>query len=320
MRSPALLIILVVLAAGCIGQSTPTTQIESADLVIAANQPTVPAAPTAGSDFTARFTVSNQHKDRVATGVGVWIFDTGKCKLVRIGDKPVTEFQSYYDQNRIWPGLAFAASPYRTDFAPGQTEVVRMTLTAPSTTEMANLPATCPIRYKVDYSFTARTEMGIEVISTNRLQEVEVQTGARPTAERTLFIGGGPIRVQLDPTSALPVETGRKISFTVTIKNDGEGEFSKVDEGKLKMKVPAGMTVPTDLNGKPCGDFFTLSGDSWVNARKIDVVQKVSNPVTCTFTAPGSDKVPIQQQLTFSAELPYDYNYFGQEIAVPITP
>jgi hypothetical protein len=326
MRYPLIALIGIMLIAGCVGQTTqPSTQIEAADVITAASQAPVPANPAAGSDFTASFTITNQHKDRIAKAVGAWIFDTGRCTLNRIGDKSVDAVSYFYDTNKVWPAFTFLDEPYRTDFAPGQTEVVRLSLTAPGSAAIAGLPSTCPIRYKVDYNFTAQSEMSVDVISTGRLNQIETQTGARPVTQRTLFVGGGPIRVLLEPTTTLPVETStadvpKKLSFTLTITNEGAGEFPVVEKYGLSIKVPAEFGVPTELGGKPCGDFFDFQAGGGINSRPIELIQKSSNPITCTFTTPGTDVVPIQRQFTIFTSMPYKYDYFGPEISVPITP
>ncbi len=328
MKLPLFAVVLIIAVAGCIGQDGNTggqKKVESPDLIVTSKQSVVPSQPNADSDFVVRIAVNNQHKERVAKSVGVWIFDTGKCRLNKIGDTETSALQSYYAQSKIWPAFTFAGDKtgyeqYRTDFQSGQTEEIKLSLTAPGSQEIAGLPGSCPIRYKVDYKFTARSEMGFDVVSTDRLNQMEMEKGARPVKKENLFIGGGPIRVTLEPTSTLPVETGRKISYTLAVENKGTGEFSRIAQNGLIMKVPADFTIPVELGDGPCGDYFTKQGDVWKNSRQIDLVQKTSNDITCTFQAPASSTVPVQKQYVVSTELNYTYDYFGQEINVPVTP
>jgi hypothetical protein len=323
MKNLIIVLMAAVLIAGCTGQWTPGqggTTVEPADVMVAANEPTIPSAPAAGSEFTARFTVTNQHKTNKATDVGVWIYDIGKCKLDRIGGLDAQK------TGGIWPGLVLetgAGVANIEDFAAGQQEVVTMSMTAPSSSEIAGLSYNCPIKYFINYTYTAKSSVTVDVMSPSRLRQIETQLGERPVYTRTLNVGAGPIRVMFEPTSTMPIENGDKLSYQVTLKNDGTGDYASVLPGQLVMKLPKEFAAILDQNGKACGGFFEGAGETdnvaaYKNFRKIDVIEMASNPITCEFTVPTD--VTVEQEYAITAELPYSYGYFGQVISVPITP
>ncbi|MFH0829994.1 MAG: hypothetical protein V1887_02430 [Candidatus Aenigmatarchaeota archaeon] len=329
MNRAVLGIIAIVLIAGCVGQTDSTgggTNIGTADVIVATNEPTIPAQPVASSAFTARFTVRNQDADKTAKSVGIWIFDTGRCTLKNINGKDAAVMIVEQGTQTVWAGLDVpsAQGPKRMiDFSPGQQEVVRLDLDAPSTEQIAGLAATCPIRYKVNYSFDAVTEVTIQAISQDRLATREAETGTRPVYTRTLNVGAGPIRVMIEPKSAMPIQTGRTLSAELTVTNEGTGEFSKVDTGRLSFTLDKDWTPALNGDGQACGGFFDVKDSAdgksktYTNSRPFDVLQGTSNPITCQWTAPA---VSLEKEFVIQARLPYEYEYFGREISVPITP
>jgi len=312
-----------VVVAGCPAQpldwiqGTGETNIESADLIVAVNEPVIPSSPFADTDFTARFTVKNVHEKKKAENVSVWIYDTGKCEILKIGGLEPEKVGSE------WAGLNIQTAEgivHRTDFAPGQEERIRLDMRAPTSSEIAGLPYTCPIRYRITYDFVAASSVTVDVMSSDRLKQIETQTGQRPSYARTLNVGPGPIRIFIEPRSSLPVESGRKLRLELIVQNDGTGEFPSIEPGKLVLKLPKDFE-PVLSDGKLCGGFFEVKGEeenivSYVNFRKIDLIEKKSNAIMCEFAAPD---VAVEKEYTITAELPYSYGYFGKEISVPIT-
>ena len=325
MKKLMLVLIAAVLVAGCAGQPPSTNQgggtnVEAADVMVATNEATIPASPAADTDFTARFTVKNQHKDNKAENVGVWIYDTGKCTITKIGGLDAANVGG------LWPGLQIdigGQEPLHvTEFAPGQEELVKLEMKAPTSAQIGGLSYNCLIRYLVNYSFTAKSSMTVDVMSSDRLRQVETQLGSRPTYTRTLNVGAGPIRILMEPTSAMPIEAGKKLAFEITLKNEGTGDYASVLPGKLAFKLPMEFK-PVLSNNLACGGFFDSGTEkdnivTYTNFRKIDLIEKQANPITCEFNVPTS--VSVEQEYVMTAELPYLYGYFGEEISVPITP
>jgi hypothetical protein len=325
MNKLIIVLMAAVLVAGCPSQPISFNQgggtnVAGADIMVATNEPTIPSSPAAGTDFTARFTVKNQQTAEKALNAGVWIYDTGKCKLDKIGGLPTQSIGG------IWPALVIvtnSGTQYVSDFAPGQQELVRLDMTAPSSNDIAGLSYSCPIRYLINYSFTAKSSVTVDVMSHDRLNQIETQTGERPVYTRTLNEGAGPIRIQMEPTSPMPIENGGKLSMEITLTNEGTGEYPSVLPGQLTMKLPMEFKPVLDSQGKLCGGYFETGAEAnnivnYTNYRKIDLVQNKANPITCEFTVPSS--VTVEQEHVISAELPYSYGYFGTEIDAPITP
>gem|GEM_PF-4188233 len=312
----AIMVLAVVAAAGCTGQQMPWnsgtggTNVESADLIVATNQPTIPSSPAADTSFTSRFTVKNQHTTKTAQEVGAWIYDTGKCTITAIGDAAPTKEGSEF------AGFTIGNS-HTTPFMPGQQEVVKLTVKAPSSVEIAKLPYTCPIRYRVSYKFDATSSVTADIISASRLNQLESQAGERPTYARTLNVGPGPMRIMMEPISTLPVQTGGELILEITVKNEGDGDIPSASIAANSLS----FTVPDGFTNADCGGYFDCANNVCISARKIDLVQKQSSPMTCKFTVPDDKAVPVEKEYTITASLPgYSYSYFGQEIDVPITP
>ena len=313
------------MVAGCTGQAIPWTpntggtNIEPADVIVASNEPVIPSEPSADTIFTARFMVKNQHENNKANNVGVWIYDTGKCTLNKVNSLTAEKVGGF------WAGLMIetsAGTEHITDFAPGQQESVRMDLKSPSSSETVNLAYSCPIRYMINYSFEAKSSVTTDVMALDRLKQIETQTGERPVYTRTLNVGAGPIRIMLEPISSMPIEAGKTLRFEITLKNEGTGEYPSVMPDQLTLKVPKDFEPVLDDNNRACGGFFwggTPDGETiikYTNGRKIDLIEKQANPITCEFTT--KTDVNIEKEYVITANLPYSYGYFGQEITVPI--
>jgi hypothetical protein len=325
-RSLALALIAIIVASGCVGQSGGgVTNVESQDVIIANNEPTIPASPVAGTVFTARFTVKNQHEERTAKDVSVTIFDVGKCTLNTINGEDAGKVVQGEGAARTWPGLMIQATgglKHVTDFAPGQTEVIRLDLTAPTREQMQGLRSECPIRYRISYGFDAVSEVTVQAISADRIAAVEAETGARPSFARTLNIGAGPIRVFIEPKSQLPVESGQPLRLEMQIKNEGAGEFNKIEPNELILTLDPAWVAELN-NGFACNSFYVTKDanseptGTYLNEQAINLVQKQSNVIRCAWTAPS---VALEKQYVIQTKLPYSYEYFGQPITVPISP
>jgi len=319
-------LVAVVMVAGCTGQTLGDQggdTIEEADVIVATNEPVIPSQPAAGTDFTARFTVKNQHKANRAENVGAWIYDTGKCAVLFINGVEVTKDTPV---NGLLPGLPVTDGKLMT-FMPGQQELIKLILKAPSSESIGGLPYSCPIRYNVNYDFTAKSSMMFDVMSTTRFEQLEAQTGERPVYTRTLNVGAGPIRVILEPISTLPVEAGRKtFRFEMTVKNEGTGDYAKIKKGELVLRIPEEFEVEDETSA--CGAFFardvsleTTGTMAFTNSlRTIDLIEKQSSPIICEFKTPLATAVPVEKKYSISTEMKYSYSYYGEEISVPITP
>lgn len=312
-------IIFVIAIAGCVGQTDGPTQADIADVLVTENQPVIPSQPTAGGSFTVRLTVENQHGTEFADGVEAYLFDSGKCKVDKINDALPVESEGPYS--------LLGEKPLR--FAPGQQELVKMSFNAPSQQEIVGLGATCPIRYKVKYDFSAKSESSFDVISTSRLEQLETEKGERPVSERTLNIGPGPIRISVEPKTPLPAVTGSKLPIEIFVRNVGKGNIKNgaIEQEKLELTIPDDIEIDLDREtetGTLCnGKFKLVSGTEkkYTNVKEIQFVKGQTNPITCYLKAPDESKVSTERQYTISAKIDnYQYEYFGQEINVAIKP
>ena len=312
-------VVFIVAIAGCVGQTDGPTQTDIADVLVTENQPVIPSQPTAGGSLTVRFSIKNQHPIEFADNVEAVLFDSGKCGVDKINDAaPVAKGGSY---------ALLGEKPLR--FAPGQQELVKMSFNAPSQQEIVGLGATCPIRYKVKYDFSAKSEASFDVMSTSRLEQLETEKGERPTSERTLNVGPGPIRISVEPKTPLPAVTGSKLPIEVFVRNVGKGNIKDGEIGPERLELTIPDDIESDLDreteiGTLCnGKFKLVSGTEkkYSNAKKIQFVKGQTNPITCYLKAPDESKVATERQYTIGAKINnYQYEYFGQEINVAIKP
>lgn len=317
-------IALALLVSGCVGQTAGPTQTDIADVLVATNQPVIPSQPTAGSSFTVRLAVENQHGTEFADGVEAYLFDSGKCRVSSINENndPSPDKDGKY--------ALLENQPLR--FAPGQQELVKIVFDAPPANQIVGLSATCPIRYKVAYDFAAKSEMSLDVLNEQRLEQIEAEKGERPTSERTLNIGPGPIRISVEPRTALPVVTDRKMQIEVFVKNIGNGnlEDGAIPMGALSLTIPKDISVDKESEGAEntlCNGKFEApktnddGSITYTNAASIQFVKGQTNPITCYLLAPSKETVSTQKQYTISSSIDkYKYEYFGKEIDVTIKP
>jgi len=312
----------VLLVSGCVGQNAGPTQTDIADVLIATNQPVIPSQPTAGSSFTVRLAVENQHGTEFADGVEAYLFDSGKCKVSSVNDKSKSP-----DKDGKYALLE--NQPLR--FAPGQQELVKIVFDAPPANQIVGLSATCPVRYKVAYDFAAKSEMSLDVLNEKRLEQIEAEKGERPTSERTLNIGPGPIRISVEPRTALPVVTDRKMQIEVFVKNIGNGNLKDgiIQMDNLELTIPKDISVDKEpegaddtlCNGKFHKPVATDKGITYTNTENIQFVKGQTNPITCYLLAPSKETVSTQRQYTIIASIgKYKYEYFGKQIDVTIKP
>ncbi len=325
------IIVFTLIIAGCVGQSVGPTQADIADVLTATNQPVIPSQPTAGSSFTVRINVQNQHATEFANGVEAWLFDTGKCTATKINDVEVSPASKKEQGYALLEGMPLSLEETPLRFAPGQQEVVKINFNAPRSEEIVGMSATCPIRYKVKYDFSAKSEMSFDVISEERLAQIEAEKGERPVSERMLNIGPGPIRISVEPKTSLPVVTGRKMQIEVYAKNVGNGNMpdGEIPKEKLELRIPNDIKVDTELEGGEatlCNGKFTYVDEqgkhrTYKNAEEIQFVKGQTNAITCYLKAPDATVVSTERQYTIGAVIQdYKYEYFGQDINVVIKP
>ncbi len=188
------------------------------------------------------------------------------------------------------------SAPEGQTYMPLQTELFEWTFTAPTNDEIGNMPAKCPIRYKISYDFTAKTQVDVTVISPEKIRELQ-RSGKYEPITPTQTKGIGPIKIDISFGAKQPIKSGDVLPVFITIEDKGTGIYGSVPAGSLKLSVPA------DFEVKSCSK-FEENGDVYENNVDIPMIKKRSPQIRCSFIMPD---VTDMRTYYIKAELSYNY-------------
>jgi hypothetical protein len=157
MKKLFLTLILVLLVSGCtipfLSSSTTTVKELPPDVISISNITVLPSTSVRVKDeFSIYFELSNQEEFDY-TPVNYNLYDTGLCTP-----------KGGYPDISINPPEGSLQS-----FAPKEIRQIEWTFQAPSTDTIANLTVTCPIRFRFDFSYNAKSEVDVLVIDSGYL-------------------------------------------------------------------------------------------------------------------------------------------------------
>ena len=275
------------------GENVNKTEL-SADLIVIQNLNVIPNPPiNAGDQFSVSFEIKNQDEiNDVNTSYS--LFDTGLCKK--------TEGEESKSLGIL---------------APLQTEFIQWSFNAPRNDEIAYLPTKCPIRFKANYTFEARSQIDVNIISKDRLSQLQ-KTGNQPTFTPSLTIGRGPVKIYLSFGAQLPARNESALPIFITVEDKGNGLLKEIPNNSLKLKVPY------DFNFSDCPKFSLEKNESGYNIYQnnvvIPIIKKKTSQIRCSFTTPNSTAINNLEKTYFiTASLNYDYEIVG-ETSVDIKP
>lgn len=339
MKKIILGLILVLLIAGCSGLPDLSTLLNggggnnvnktelSPDLIVIQNINVVPSPPlNAGDDFTVSFEIKNQDDINEVRNVNYELYDWGICT-------PPTQTSG-----------SFAS------LAPLETEFEQWGFKAPDNSQIGYLPTKCPIRFKANYSYTVASQIDVDVISQDRLGQLQ-RAGTPPSFTPNLVVGRGPIKVYFSIGAQMPVKEGTTIPVFIQVEDKGTGLFGDITPGHLYINFPQEFTVTdcgtkfgpaaspmttfcagnynqpiTDTNsfcdvnndGKiDVRDVASLSsGITYDNTGNITMIDKSSPQMRCSVTVPSVD---VERTFYISGYLSYTYDVDG-ETSVNVKP
>jgi hypothetical protein len=172
------------------GQTGEVTEFPP-DIITISNENVIPNPVSAEDVFTVSFEVKNIDDINEINNVKVELFDWGLCNPNIGSDWTVDQGMYIRDLGTL---------------SPQQTEFIEWQFSAPSNDQIANLPAECPIRYKVVYDFVANTQTNMLVISSDRLAQLQ-RAGQNPTFTSSETIGRGPVKINIEFGTTLPIRT-----------------------------------------------------------------------------------------------------------------
>jgi hypothetical protein len=318
MKKVILLSILsVLLISGCVempeafksifpGAGGPEVKELPPDVIAVENINVIPNPPiNTGDQFSVSFEIKNREETKEVPTVTVQLFDYGLCK-------PELDTSEWVKQA---DGISYKKE-YTQGFAPLQTELVEWLFTAPTTAEIGNLPSKCPIRFKISYNFTSLSRVDVNVISYERLRQIQ-RAGNVSTFIPTVNVGRGPVKIYFTFGTSLPIRTSTEsfesiLPVFITIEDKGTGLLSDIQENELYIFYPPQFTVSSP--GK-----FECSDGVCRNNQEIPMIKKKSPPLRISFKMPDESVVPIERTFFISAEMNYTYDITG-ETEVEIEP
>jgi hypothetical protein len=341
MKNIVLGLFLILLFAGCIGMpdifgnlipgGNKVNKTEmSSDLVVIQNINVMPSnSVSAGDEFSVSFEIKNQDDINEVNDVYYNLYDWGLCS----------------------PSSGEVTEGTFDSLAPLQTEFKQWNFKAPDNSQIGRLPIKCPIRFKANFSYTVTSQIDIDVISKDRLDQLQ-RAGTPPSFTPTQTIGRGPIKIYFEIGSELPVRENKTIPIFITIEDKGQGIYGEIPNNTLLITFPPLFSIsdctkfecgsvsycsshfgPVTKDNKVCdinndgkidvkdiGYFAATSSTNGVECRnkeKIPMIKKVSPQMRCSVKVPES--VDIEKTFYISGQLGYTYDVNG-ETSVNVKP
>ncbi len=300
----ALLLISVVAVAGCIsgggfqglfGQPGEVKE-APADVIQVSDINIIPSSVSPDETFELNFKVINTG-DFPVENVGVLLYDWGLCTA-----STTTGF------------TAVGSSAYFKDMGelvPQQTEFFELGFTAPTKAQTGGLEATCPVRWKVNYTMESVSTSTAQVINADELKRLQ-RSGESASFSPTTTIGPGPVKISLSWGASLPVKSGNTLPLFIQVEDKGTGALRDIVTGNLDLRIPKDLTMDTDNCGGYFKDTTNTDGDFkiYTNNKTINMVQKESIQVRCGLTAPSVD---VTKVFTVIANYTYSYDLAAEQ-------
>src|SRR3989344_8232809 len=324
-----LLMALVVFSSACVslsdmfqGSFGKTTVEETADIVVMQSKQTIPNPPVlAGNDFIVAFTLRNDDVKQDVSNVGLKLYNWGPCTANKDKFEP--------DPDEWTPDVPSNPKTYTRTFAelvPQQEESIELAFTAPSNQQIGFLRTTCPIKWLVEYKFSARSQDDFTIISATKQKQLQRAGQPWEGTDEAPLAGIGPVKVLFRWLSQIPVQSKGPLQFTLQVVDRGPGWSKEAAKGSMFLKIP----LDWGDEGNACTDKFERIDDEnafavYRNAKAINLIKRESAEISCKFRAPNLDdpltalNVPERSYLVVSNITDYNYQMFDEQ-AVDINP
>jgi hypothetical protein len=306
---------LVVLVSGCtsfpniFGPTTNTTVKElPPDVMVIQNVQVLPKASVRPSDqFSVYYEVNNQDDQQVVSGVKQHLYDTGLCELIAWPDCP----NGASNSETCKP--TYQNTPL-SDFSPTETKMIEWTFNAPFENRIAGLSVKCPISFKISYDYSAKSQVDVLVVNSDRLTEMQ-RSGEDVTYIPTVNAGRGPLKIYFDFGNALPVKESSSLSVYIKVKNVGTGLYEQIPTGDASKEL---TIMAPDFQSLTCPpDYFSCSGTTCMNNKSIPLIEKQTFEIKCLAKTPA---VPSMERTVYiTAGFNYSYDVYGQA-SVEVSP
>jgi hypothetical protein len=320
-----IILALVVAVSGCVEDGVfrfdfgEDEKEKPSDLIDFQNTFIIPSPPiSAGEEFTFSTEAINLDDIQSVDAIEVNMYDTGLCRITS-EDNPLSTSSEIYD------GI----------LVPEQVEFIEWGIRAPTNQQIGHLSAKCPLRYKLNYDFTAQTQLDSAVINYGKLVQLE-RAGESASFSPSETRGRGPIKILMDHGADNPVRTDSTMPIFIKIQDKGSGlldtDDGSIPIGAITLKVPielsyeeiyhvndegeitGGMPLYDICNGYFSGGEVEDREGEWpnilqiyTNSRKIPLINRESPQIRCSFKTPNEEVVSDEKTYYFSAEMNYSY-------------
>ena len=323
---PIILLAFVVSVSGCVnapflqgifGPTQPAVE-QTPDLLIFAEKGVSPSPPI-GTD--SEFTVWTNLKSQAEPGSEpiknaiVTVYDSGVCTIKK---------EQWQPSDWTCKDDSLPCSHTFEDFSPKQVERLEFVMKAPSSGTIGGLETDCRVAYYVSYNSTAVSTDDFDIISGERLKEIQ-RTGEKPSwTDQPQYVGIGPIKIYFEWKTAGPVEEKKNMIFSVRVVDKGTGTFEKVENESFVLKLPGEWNVSETqklselpIGNKVCSNKFQVfkKDGNYVflnNTSPLNLISKETPEIVCTFVAPEIG-VP-EKTYQIEARLNYTYKLYDEQV------
>jgi hypothetical protein len=311
MKKLFLTLILILLVSECTGLpfnipflSSSTTEVKELppDVVSINNVTVLPSTSVRADDeFSIYFELFNQEEFNY-TDVEYNLYDTGLC--IPKGGYP--DISSTPTRGNLVPNLV-----------PKEIRQIEWTFQAPDADKIAHLKVTCPIRFRFDFSYNAKSQIDVLVINSDHFSELQ-KAGKATTFSPTVNVGRGPIKTYFDFGTTLPVKNNANLPVYIRVEDKGTGLLQEIKAGNFKIKFPSEF----DLSNVDCPYFDkcpNLNECTIESNVPIPMINKKSLDIRCSgIKTPANIGVP-EKTYFISSSLNYNY-YVAGEVDVQVNP
>jgi len=303
-------LILVLLVSGCSNPfSTDETQVKELppDVLSIQNITVIPSNTVRTGDyFSVYFDVLNQDELDEVSDVVYDLYDTGLCQVMDGQPLPAG-----------WRQGTPVTGTFDDSFAPRESKALEWNFQAPTEDKIANIGVTCPISFKFDFDYTAKSQIDVLVISRSHLLNLQ-RSGNPPAFAPTVNVGRGPIKIYFDFGATLPVRDSSTLPIYVKVQDKGTGLLKEITPGCFTIKFPSDFTVPDGTTTCP---YFNCVDNDCTSNEAIPMINKKSLEIRCdNIKAPSGDAIgDLEKTYFISSTLGYNY-YVAGSVDISVNP
>jgi hypothetical protein len=228
------------------------------------------------------------------------LYDTGLCKILSGGEPFISTASTEGDLGLL---------------IPKETRSIEWSFEAPSADKIANIKITCPIRFRFDFSYQAKSQVDVLVIDSNHFSELQ---RAGTTFLPTVNVGRGPIKTYFDFGTTLPVKNDSNLPVYIRVEDKGTGVLQDIGAGDFKIKFP----IEFDISNINCPYFDKCSNLNECTIESnvpIPIINKKSLDIRCSGIKTPADIGVPEKTYFISSFLDYKY-YVAGEVDVEVNP